>query len=337
MNVRDWKTNKKNRHRPDAWGPKGDPRSSTIESIMFVPHTREGELKRRLTRMEDSLGLRNKTKYVERVGKCIGNMLIRKDPRAGACDRGNCFICTSGGEGKCMRKGVVYMIECRLCEREGKKAAYYGESARSAYERGLGQLSALRGKDSRSPLWTHHEEVHSGEGGMDPEFRMRVISVHPNNFARQVMEGLKITNYKGDHTMNRKGEWGQNLPPILGLEDENTEGVIKGKRRQDQGKCKRDKRQRLSGDDDDSGPSGNPQPGARGSTRSTPTSSASKWPPTATHSCQTVTSKPSRKASTIPEMFRQKQECKAQSEKEKREGDMAVLLLLLLSSPVLVL
>ena len=139
--------------------------------------------------MEDSLGLRNKIKYVERVGKCIGDMLIQKDPWAGACDRSNCFICTSGGEGKCMRRGVVYMIECRLCEREGKKAAYYGESA---YDRGPEQMNALSNRDSRSPLWTHHEEVNAGEQEQESDFRMRLVTVHASNLARQVMEGLKI-------------------------------------------------------------------------------------------------------------------------------------------------
>ena len=73
---------------------------------------------------------------------------------------------------------------------------------------------------------------------------MKVISVHTNNVARQVMEGLKITNFKGDHTLNRKGEWGQNLLPVLGLEDEHTEGSIKGKKRQEATKCKANKRPR---------------------------------------------------------------------------------------------
>ena len=160
-----------------------------IESVMFVPHTREGELKRRLTRMEENLGLKNRIKYVERVGKCLGDMLIKKDPWAGDCGRETCFLCTTGGGGKCMRRGVVYSIECNLCGEEGKKAVYFGESARSAYDRGLEQMSALLNKDKRSPLWTHHEEVHSED--QEPNFSMKVVSVHASTLSRQVQEGLK--------------------------------------------------------------------------------------------------------------------------------------------------
>ena len=44
---------------------------------------------------------------------------------------------------------------------------------------------------------------------------------------RQIREGLLISEHRGGPTMNRKGEWGQNVPPKFGLLDE----VVRTKKR----------------------------------------------------------------------------------------------------------
>ena len=111
---------------------------------MFVPHTKGGTLKRMLTEMEEKLPFPRKWKYIDRSGKSLGDMLITKDPWAGDCGREKCFPCTSGETGRCMKQGVLYTITCINCEEKGKKAQYWGEKARTAYDRGLEHLGRLR-------------------------------------------------------------------------------------------------------------------------------------------------------------------------------------------------
>ena len=41
-----------------------------------------------------------------------------------------------------------------------------------------------------------------------------------SSLARQDHEGYLIANYNGNHVLNKKGEWGQNLAPALGLKNQ---------------------------------------------------------------------------------------------------------------------
>ena len=75
---------------------------------------------------------------------------------------------------------------------------------------GLEHLRAIEKLDVESPLVEHHCEDHQGE---TPEFQMKVLSFHNRPLSRQVEEAHLIDGFKGHKTMNRKGEWGQNLPP----------------------------------------------------------------------------------------------------------------------------
>ena len=103
-----------------------------IESIMFIIQTWKGVLKRRLKNMKERLGLRNIIKYVESMGKCVGDMLIRSILELEAVIGAHAL---SEPQGKCMNEGLVYVIECKVYK--GKKAVYFGDSSCSAYDRGL--------------------------------------------------------------------------------------------------------------------------------------------------------------------------------------------------------
>ena len=54
--------------------------------------------------------------------------------------------------------------------------------------------------------------------GVEWRYTMKVTKVHDSALQRQVVEGFSIGNYKGDTLLNRKGEWGNNLPPRLIVE-----------------------------------------------------------------------------------------------------------------------
>ena len=61
------------------------------------------------------------------------DLLQRSDPcKPPGCDKSNCMVCRTEGKGMCNRQGVTYEIRCNTCGDE-----YVGETARSAYTRGV--------------------------------------------------------------------------------------------------------------------------------------------------------------------------------------------------------
>ena len=116
--------------------------------------------------------------------------------------------------------------------REEKLAGtYMGESARTAYDRGLEHCVAMETYNPENPLVEHCEDTHKGT---DPNFRMEVLSYEKSNLLRQTREAAKIQMMEGLNLLNRRGEWGQNLPPKLQLEgEEDTKPGEKRKKRAD--------------------------------------------------------------------------------------------------------
>ena len=67
------------------------------------------------------------------------NILHKSNPWEGQlCARGDCLVCAQGGDGagKCSKRNILYKTTCLACKEKGKDTNYYGESARTAYERG---------------------------------------------------------------------------------------------------------------------------------------------------------------------------------------------------------
>ena len=103
----------------------------------------------------------------------------------------------------------------------GRTVKYFGESSRTGYDRGLEHQRALANRDEESPLVEHMMNAHPGIQELDNgQFEMKVKSVHPGPLQRQCEEAHMIQTFSGDTILNRKGEWGQNLPPRLSIEDE---------------------------------------------------------------------------------------------------------------------
>ena len=123
--------------------------------------------------------------------------------------------------GACMKQGVVYRITCNICKQDGIQCDYIGESARTSYDRGQEHLEDLRKGEQSNALVMHMVEDHPEMDMADHQFAMKVVRFHKSNLARQAHEGQEIADYKGDRIMNRKGEWGSNLPPVLTVEDTN--------------------------------------------------------------------------------------------------------------------
>ena len=66
--------------------------------------------------------------------------------------------------------------------------------------------------------------MHQDEEDWKAVYRMKIERCFPSALRRQCFEGFQIGNYKGDMILNRKGEWGNNVPPRLVVEDERESG-----------------------------------------------------------------------------------------------------------------
>ena len=117
--------------------------------------------------------------------------------------------------GKCLRQGALYTLECSQCKEEKKRSLYYGETARTPYDRGLNHGEAIRRGDPNHPIVAHYLEDHPG---LEPSCGMKVIGFQEKNVYRQAKEGCLIADFSGDKLLNSRGDWGQNLPPRLEVE-----------------------------------------------------------------------------------------------------------------------
>ena len=174
---------------------------------MFVPRTPGGELITRLreAELEISKITGNSVTFVEKNGNMIKGMLIKANQWAGEnCGRSNCLVCHKGQErgGDCRRRNILYQTSCIPCKSIGRASVYYGESARTAFERGLEHLSDFSKNAEESHMWRHVEEEHGD--GEPVEFEMKVLRGHRSAFTRQIHEAVKIVRNKEKNILNSK-------------------------------------------------------------------------------------------------------------------------------------
>ena len=90
---------------------------------------------------------------------------------------------------------------------------YDGETARSAYCRGLDHLRGYRNQSKDSVLWKHAQNDHGGR--KDVKFVMKVLKNYgPDNTTRKSNEAVRITGNKGVR-LNSKAEYRQPSVPRL--------------------------------------------------------------------------------------------------------------------------
>ena len=112
--------------------------------------------------------------------------------------------------GSCMRKGAVYRITCKICQRNGKSVVYVGETARSGWDRMVEHSRAIRNDNIESPMIEHAQEDHPEE---EREFKMEIVSFPKTTLMRQATEAWEIRKHgRTSKVINRKGEWRQNFP-----------------------------------------------------------------------------------------------------------------------------
>ena len=75
-----------------------------------------------------------------------------------------------------MKQGAIYRIDCKICQRDGKSSCYFGETARTLFDRGLEQERAIKKMNEESPAVEHHLKFHRGE---EPEYTMKLVEFFP--------------------------------------------------------------------------------------------------------------------------------------------------------------
>ena len=188
---------------------------------MFVPRTPGGELVRRLREAEVELSkiTGEKIKLVERSGKMLKRILRTTNPTQESCSRQDCLPCNEaeeGGVGQCKLRNITYQTSCLDCLAQGKKVTYYGESSRTAYERGVEHMDDYQKEKEDSHMWKHSVTDH----GVDKKvtFRMKVIKTHRSALQRQVHEAVLIEiNSRKENILNSKGEYSRCKLPRLAV------------------------------------------------------------------------------------------------------------------------
>ena len=189
--------------------------------VMFVEHTREGEmaknLREQLGRMENMRGFR--MKIVERTGTKIKDMFSLTNIWGGSqCGREECTTCTQGGEDlpDCTRRSIVYESICVKCNSGAKDSGplrtpnptvpsiYVGESSRSIYEHAGEHWNAYKKRNTDSHIWKHHLIHHDGEG--EPQMIFKVVGTFMTALSRKVTEAVRIRG-RGASVLNSKGEY----------------------------------------------------------------------------------------------------------------------------------
>ena len=161
---------------------------------MFVPATPGGELAKEIQAADDKLregtGQR-RVKIVERGGETIREKLCRNNPWGSSkCGREGCMVCPfskEGQGGKCRREGIVYRITCLECQKGGVRAEYWGESARTGFERGEEHQAGLESRYEKNSLWKHSWIHHEGKLERD-NFKMDIVESHRSPLNRQIHE-----------------------------------------------------------------------------------------------------------------------------------------------------
>ena len=185
-------------------------RKNEKESVLFIPVTPGGELKRRFMRIIQEAKIQ--ISVVEKTGVSMKQKLQRSDPfKREMCRKPNqCMVCLGNNLGKCREESVTYQITCSECA-----SCYIGETSRNGFARGLEHRTALRRKERTSPLYQHSRDVHDSRA---VQFTMEITgSYRTSALRRQLAESIDIQETSDEVLLNRRDEWRQVLLPRVGI------------------------------------------------------------------------------------------------------------------------
>ena len=219
---------------------KGDTGPLETKTVLFVEHTPEGTLAKRLRdqlgRMEGTMGFR--IKVVERAGTRLKDLFSLTNVWGGSqCEREDCTTCTQEGEDlpDCTTRGIVYESICTKCNPGATRpgplvtanktvpSVYVGESSRSVYERAGEHWNAYKNRRPDSHIWKHHLVHHEGVG--EPEMTVKVVGCFRSALSRQIFEAVRIRR-RGADVLNSRGEYNRSRIHRLTIDKGEEHGTL---------------------------------------------------------------------------------------------------------------
>ena len=125
----------------------------------------------------------------------------------------------------CTVRHATYKIICKLCQEQGTKSVYFGETHRTWGDRQREHQKALTTNNPTYATVNHQNEDHQGQ---EPSFIFKLDRGHRSTIGRQISEALLIQTEPRDKILNTKSEWGFNFLPqqITTTRDENTDTSV---------------------------------------------------------------------------------------------------------------
>ena len=120
------------------------------------------------------------------------------------------------------------MTSCKICEAQGIRTEYLGESSRCGWERAGEHSSDLRDANHKSHMYCHILESHPelDEYERAECFSMKILKNHKSAFERQISEATLIMRGKARgnvNLLNKKQEYDRCVIPSLMVEDSRQE------------------------------------------------------------------------------------------------------------------
>ena len=135
-------------------------------------------------------------KIVERAGVSLKSILVKANPLGELkCGRPLCLPCKHTEKSSCKVRSITYQTTCLACKSDDIDRRYIGESARSAYERGVEHQTGYSSQSLDNHMFKHHQIDHP-DAVAQPEFSMSVIKTHQSPLYRQVHEAIMIMRYE---------------------------------------------------------------------------------------------------------------------------------------------
>jgi hypothetical protein len=182
---------------------------------LILDPTEGGKMKEEMTKIcELFRETHNIGILVQERGGTKSSMDVRSDPLGSRlCKRDNCPICrTEGSKGGCQGGNVGYQHQCQLCDDDkddrgqGTLAVYYGETSKSAYERGLQHADGLAKKKEDNVM---HKYMMIHHQGKEPNFVMTMTGRFKGCLERQEDEGTRLRESQAKILLNSKMQWHQ--------------------------------------------------------------------------------------------------------------------------------
>ena len=123
----------------------------------------------------------------------LRNKLISSSLSKAKCPGGpRCHTCASGFTSDCTQKNVVYCLQCKLCQQQGKESMYIGETKRPMRLRFNEHIRDALNVSEGTPMGDHFREQHSATDAASIPFKVQIIHKAKDHPDRKIAESLLI-------------------------------------------------------------------------------------------------------------------------------------------------